>query len=284
MTVFTFDKLLFVISGPLHVRIHNVLNAMLVAKAYNADFKLIWLKEPDFEYELDDIFQTICFENNVASSLDIVKDTNYYYNPYVTIDKFLSSCVANGLEHQFNDKEFTNLEWIVFDNFNGKKIRMIPEGILNETSYRSHLDEIRDSLLYSIHVDGYINLFQSIQNEQDMICVYVSKNDNISDYYEYLDTIDKQLFIVFHWDYTQEERTMLENKIKDKYKNKCLFVVHETHSRIIEYMCLKHCRIIVTLTHFDDYVNSSITDKSILYTILDKTASNIKITSLQKLM
>ena len=121
MTVFTFDNILVVISGPIHVRIHNMLNTMLVAKLFNTKFKFYWVKDDNFKYELDDIYQTVCFVNNMTTSIDIVKDTAYYYNPNVNIDMFLLSCVPNGQEDKFPDKEFTHLEWIVFDNFQGRQ-------------------------------------------------------------------------------------------------------------------------------------------------------------------
>lgn len=284
MTTFTFDKALFVINGPLQVRIYNILSAILVAKAYNADFKILWEKEENFDYELDDIFQTVCFENNVTTSIDIVKDTSYYYNPLIQIDKFLTACVANGLEERFEGKEFTKLDWVVFDNLNGHKVKMIPQNILSDRAYLVHLNEIQKSLLYSIQIDGYINLFQNIQKEQDMICIYINIDDNIDEYFEFMDNIKNQIFVIFHWNFSKDIKDSIEKTIRDRYIGKCLFVVHETHGKIIEYMCIKHCKIMTTLNSFDDYIHSAVGDHTILYTFKKKAASNLDITCLQMLM
>lgn len=281
MTIFTFETILVVINGPINVRIYNILNAMLVAKAYNAQYKIIWQKESNFDYELFDIFQEVCFENKIADSVDIVKETNYYYNPHVSVDKVLSSCIAKGLQQNFPNREITDLQYIVIDNLNGKKVRMIPENILPNEEYDIHLAELNKSLLFGIQIDGYVNLFHDIQNEQEMICVYINIGDKIEDYFPYTDSIKAQLFVVFHWDHTQEARSAMEKQFRDKYENRCLFVVHETHSKMIEYLCLKHCKVVVTLNHVNDYLNEN---KNIVYTIKDNVARNVSFTNLQKLM
>ena len=284
MTVFTFKNALFVISGPIHVRIHNLKNAMLVAKAFDAKYKVIWTKDDTFDYELDDIYQTICFVDNVASSMDIVKDTNYYYNPRVSIDTFLMSCVANGMEDRFKDKEFQHLDWIVFDNFRNKKIRMLPELMLNDESYQANIKTIGNELLNSIHVDGYVNLFQTIQEEQNMICVFIQEKDSISEWTNIIDKMTDQLFIVFDWDIPETKRDHMQQALRAKYDNKCMFVVHDTHHKIIEYMCLRYCPIVLTLLGRNEYLINAVHEEAVTYSVGEKVMYNVSSTHLQKLM
>ena len=284
MTVFTFDNILVVISGPIHVRIHNMLNTMLVAKLFNTKFKFYWVKDDNFKYELDDIYQTVCFVNNMTTSIDIVKDTAYYYNPNVNIDMFLLSCVPNGQEDKFPDKEFTHLEWIVFDNFQGRKQQMIPESIMSKDQYEQSLKEIRDDLLYSIHIDGYINLFQNIQNEQSMMCVFINPHDKIEEYYNYINQIPDQLFVTFHWNISETKKEEIKKTLRNKYPDKFMFVAHETHSPIIEFFCLRYCNVLVTHNLVDDFLSNAINDNTIIYSLSTKTIHNTNLKHLQKLM
>lgn len=284
MTVFTFKNALFVISGPLHVRIHNLKNAMLVAKAFNAKFKVIWVKDESFEYELDDVYQTICFVDNVASSIDIVKDTKYYYNPNVSIDTFLMSCVANGMEDHFKEKDFQHLDWIVFDNFRNQKTRMLPEVILNEQSYVSNIKTIESELLNSIHVDGYVNLFRSIQEEQNMLCIFIEENDSMEHCTKIIDKMTDQLFVVFDWSVSQTKRDEMQQAIRAKYESKCMFVVHNTHHKIIEYMCLLYCPIVLSISGRNEYLTNAVSEEAVIYSVHEKIMYNASTTHLQKLM
>lgn len=284
MTVFTFDNVLFVISGPIHVRIHNILNTMLVAKAFNAKFKLYWVKDDQFNYELDDIYQTICFVNNITTTIDIVKDTAYYYNPSVPIDVFLMSCVPNGHEDKFPDKEFSHLEWIIFDNFAGKKQRMISDAIMSTQQYENNLQELKSELLYSIHIDGYINLFQNIQNEQAMLCLFINPDDNIEEYFKYIDQIPDQLFVTFHWNMSKTNKEDCQQKLREKYKDKFMFVSHDTHTSIIEFFCLHYCTVVATLHSMDEYLQNAVGSKTIVYSLSKHTMHNTSLKHLQKLM
>lgn len=281
MTIFTFETILVLIDGPIHARINNIINTMLVAKAYNVEYKLIWKKDENFTFEWYDIFQEICFEDNIVDSIDIVQDTNYYYNPDVSVDRILNSCVANGLEDNFKERDIIHLQWIVVDNLNGKSVRMISENVLTDDEYDAHIKEMNKSLLYGIQVEGYVNLFYNIQSEQEMVCIYINKGDLLEEYFNYTDNITPQLFIVFHWDFTIEERTKMEKKLKERYEGKCMFVIHETHSKVIEYLCLNHCKLIITLNAINDYLKEN---KNVVHTIKDNTTRNINITNLQKLV
>lgn len=139
-----------------------------------------------------------------------------------------------------------------------------------------------ESLLYGMQVDGYVNLFYNIQTEQNMVCLYINKDDIVDDYFQYTDTLKTDFFVIFHWDFTREERAEMEKKIRNKYKTS-LFVVHETHSQIIEYMCLKHCKVIITMTSSNEFLKSGGSENTIIYTILDNIARNVPITRLQTL-
>ena len=284
MTIFTFDQILVVISGPIHVRIHNMLNIILVSKLFNAKFKFYWTKDDDFNYELDDIYQTICFVNNITKSIDIVKDTAYYYNPSIQLDVFLLSCVPNGQKEKFPDKEFNHLEWIVFDNFQGKKQQMIPESIMSRGQYERSLKELKDELMYSVHIDGYINLFQNIQNEQKMLCFFINPNDEVEEYYQHIKLIPDQIFVAFHWNMSCNKKEDCKNKLRKEFPEKFMFVSHESHSQIIEFFCLEYCSAVATLNSVDDFLLSAINAKTIVYSLSKNAMYNTNLKHLQMLM
>ena len=161
---------------------------------------------------------------------------------------------------------------------------MISDSVMSNEQYEENLKELRAQLLYSVHIDGYINLFQNIQNEQKMLCLFITPENNIENYYKYIDQIPDQIFVTFHWNISPDKKEEHQNNLRKKYPDKCMFVAHDTHSPIIEFFCLHYCSAIIILDSVDDYLLNAIHENTIVYSLSKNAMYNTTLKHLQMLM
>lgn len=263
----TFTNAIFVIEGPLHVRIHNLLQVLLIAKAYRSNCCVKWIVNEDFPYELEDVYQIANIGDIVIDSLDIVLGARYYYNPSVQIEDFIANCVAtNHIEitkERYPNIDHISFDWIVFDNIGPQTKSMIHEISISKDIQDMNIKIIKSELLLSIQIEGYVNLFMEMEHEEDFITIVIYKDDNISEYIPYLDKVDEntKMFVVFEWCISESKRHEISDFLRNYYDDRCVFVIHETHTLLIEYMCLRNATFICTLNHFDENLQSSIDHK-----------------------
>ena len=192
MVLLTFQGIIYVISGNLEARLNNLMNLFIVSNLYNNDFRIIWRITDTFKLQLFDIFYDERFRGKIIEDKDVQNymiNDSYYYNPKMSVEEILSRTIPYGKQvdtTQFNNIEIKHFKWLIVDNLNGKRMCMIPNGIIKVKDHQQRIMNLYDSLKLNTMIEGYLNMFINLTKEQNLYCVYIHHDD---DQQQYIDLI-----------------------------------------------------------------------------------------------
>lgn len=194
MVLLTFQAIIYVISGNLEARLNNLMNILIVNDLYKTDFRLIWRITDTFKLQLMDIYHDERFRGKLIEDKDVqkcIQTDSYYYNPKMSIEEILSITIPYGKQvsaSPLDSIEIKDFKWLVVDNMNGKRMCMIPNGILKAKDHQQRIMHLYDSLKMNTMIEGYLNMFINLTKEQTLYSVYIHRDD---DQQQYIDLMNE---------------------------------------------------------------------------------------------
>lgn len=284
-TSFAFKNAVFLVKGPLEMRMNHLVNIIMISQLYNFNFKIVW-DTTDFPYKLEDITHAELFFGRLVENFDFLTDTSYFYNPAYTVKQILSSTIANGLEENFPDLNLMCCDWLVIDNLPSVRNEIVPNGILKYSDFNKKTQQIYKLLQPSATITGQISLFSKLLETSTIAGVYISVGDDITDFIDFLKTFDYHYFFAISNHFQDDEKISIESSIRNTiHEDKCMFVKQESYKNIINFFCLKECPIIFTYFKDDEYTQeASVENMSIVYNITTKTIRNTEPKYLQTIL
>lgn len=284
-TSYAFKNAVFLLKGPLEIRMNHLVNIIMASQLYNFEFKLVWDKKT-IDYNLEDITHSQLFFGKLVDNFDFVMDKSYFYNPSYSVKDILGCCVANGLEDKFPDLNITQCEWLVVENLPMTRNDFIPDGILTASDFNKRCAQICTVLEPSATITGQTSLFEGLVTKNEVVGVYVSLYDDVAELIEFLKTLEYVYFFAISNEFEDDERISVESTIRNTIsEDKCLFVMQESYRPIIQFYCLKNCPMIFTYARDDNFLHEVSVERSpLVYTITSKTLRNMEFTNLQKIL
>lgn len=277
MVLFTFQGIIYVISGNLEARLNNIINILLVSQIYKTDFRIIWRKTKSFKLDLVDIYHDERFKGKLIEDKDVqecMKTDSYYYNPKMSIGYILTNTISVERKTQitkYENVEIKDFKWLVVDNLNGKRISMIPTVLVKQKEHAKSIVNLYNSLKINSMIDGYVNMFMKYNNDKkDLYCVYIHLEDHKEEYNELIKEIMKvygndkkpiRIFLVYNFEnidvqkaksWTDEmnqgfgEDNIVTLKINDQ---------NETLANIINFLCMRKMKEIYCISRLNEYLH-----------------------------
>lgn len=112
----------------------------------------------------------------------------------------------------------------------------------------------------SANIYGQVNLFNKMLTEHDanVIGVYIRKGDDLDDYMRILGAVKCPMLFCMDGAFTKEERSHNEDVIRDVIPTeKIMFVKQESYRHIIEFACMKRCKLIYTYHEMDNFIREA---------------------------
>lgn len=244
--MYTFDTIVVVLQGPVHTKIHNLVTLKLVSELYKCDYVFMWMKEHDTDiYDVLDVDETE--QRRMISDVEFVKQHTYFYNPEMTMKSFLNNCVAKDTKLPMCSLS-GHFDYVVFDNLTTEAKRHVPNSALKKDDYECSMERIYHTLVPSSHVNGYLNIFREVNNSEDVMVFFIRRPSDVEVFKRRLPDVPETVrrFVLFHWDVSCEDRENAKETLRT-LSPPCIFVVHETHKRVLEYFCLRYTKKIVTV-------------------------------------
>jgi hypothetical protein len=274
MVLLTFEGIIYVVSGNLETRLNNLMNILIVSDIYNTDFRIIWRITNSFRLQLSDIFHDDRFRGKLLNdkvAQELMKTDSYYYNPKMSVEEILSRTIPLGkqVDKRRFDIDIKHFKWLVVDNLNGKRICMIPSGILKAKDHKEKMTHMYESLKLNTMIEGYINMFINLTKEHDLYSVYIHQNNDIEQYKNLIHEMNNvygngkpiKVFVAFsslkfdiksskEWTKELTEEFGDDNVI-------CLKIAdhNEQLANIINFICLRKIEKIHCIGHIDPYLH-----------------------------
>lgn len=274
MVLLTFEGIIYVISGNLEARLNNLMNVLIVSNMYKNDFRIIWRITNSFRLQLSDIYYDERFRGKLLDDKNVqemMKKDSYYYNPNMSVEDILSRTIPFGkqVDKKQYDIEIKHFKWLVVDNLNGKRVSMIPSGVLKLKDHQQKMTQMYDSLKLNTMIEGYINMFINLTKEHNLHSVYINDNTDIQQYKNLIDEMKNvygsgkpiKVFIAFctkKFDISMSKTWTKE--LTDEFGEDniiCLKIAdhNEQLANIINFICLRKIEKIHCIGHIDPYLH-----------------------------
>lgn len=274
MVSLTFEGIIYVISGNLEARLNNLMNILIASNIYKNDFRIIWRVTNSFRLQLSDIFHDERFRGKLLNDEDVqelMKTDSYYYNPKMSVEEILSRTIPFGqqVDKKRFDIDIKHFKWLVVDNLNGKRMYMIPSGILKTKDHQEKIANMYNSLKLNTMIEGYINMFINLTKEHNLHSVYIHQNNDIQQYKDLIHEMKNvygngqpiKVFVAFSsMNFDIKLSKEWTNELTEEFGDDnviCLKIAdhNEQLANIINFICMRKIEKIHCIGHIDPYLH-----------------------------